>query len=1041
MGFSSLRRSSLMRTSYLLLETTENQPSTVGIVFSPEQLVQMQQLIQQTLAASGTAPTDPLLKTGPTPPKVNNLVRPRDHWSQDSEEDDEEDSGYEPTEKASNAQLDAIFQPQSALSQTSLQLLERAAKISNIATLAKLFTPGQPLAELETPLLTAFQRDDELDFPSGSGAVYSVPTDNKLQEANQMFLDALKPWLLTLQDAERLGLDVAELHKTFAASAAMIFRGSYLMNRLRTQLILRQAFPHVCKNTKPDVLAKKLSGDVEFKTDQVASLSGGQFATKLVKQRKVLEATREFADTSNRSAGAGPSGAWPNQNSNAGARQNNDSRWGRQVNQLGRGRNLFNNIRATPFNTGEILTTIFLEKFSRFEGAWQHLPLGGRTALAKEAWLVITNEEWTLQTICGARLQFLRLTDRDTSFFCSDRLFPETQSNAILLEIHSLLDRKAIRRTRLTDLSFLCPLFLISRENKKVRLIHNLKPLNACLTKLHFKMEGLPAILQVIQEGDYFIKIDLKDAYLSIPMHPKEFPFLGFSCNNEFFNWTSLPFGLSQAPWIFTKILKPVAAYLRKLGIRLSIYLDDFLVMNKVPELLFVQGQFTVKLLKCLGFEISDKSILIPSRRIIFLGFVLDSELMKVFVPEEKLDKFICEIKLILTGGRCSLQILSGLIGKMNSFCQAILPGHLHFRNVDRFLHEQLRQYESDYSQVVILSKEVLESLNWWHSCFKRFNGKPFQPPAPSIRITTDSSLFRWGAVCGSETISYAWDSTDSSHINIKELRAVLLAFRSFIKRPLKQLTTVGLWMDNCCAVHAINKFGSSSCTTLNDLACELWHLAIDFNCFLQAFYIPGKENIEADWASRYFIDCSDWQLDRNVFSQLDARYGPLILDLFASHQNSQLPEFYSWLPDPYAKAVDAFSQEWPPIGAYAFPPFNCISRLLEYVRKRKISLILIAPAWPQQVWYPSLLALLRDYPRSLPENQDLLRNPAGQGHPMMINNSLHLTVWPLSGLTCHHQLFRNQLPSSSQLLSASPRNVHTGLVGNDGWLGAVGTV
>jgi hypothetical protein len=98
----------------------------------------------------------------------------------------------------------------------------------------------------------------------------------------------------------------------------------------------------------------------------------------------------------------------------------------------------------------------------------------------------------------------------------------------------------------------------------------------------------------------------------------------------------------------------------------------------------------------------------------------------------------------------------------------------------------------------------------------------------------------------------------------------------------------------------------------------ESMAFALKQNCLLKAFYIPGKENKEADWASRFFKDGSDWQLNPLVFQELAVRFGPFSIDLFASHLNSQLPYFFSWLPDPKANAVDAFSQVWPQQGAYA---------------------------------------------------------------------------------------------------------------------------
>ena len=51
------------------------------------------------------------------------------------------------------------------------------------------------------------------------------------------------------------------------------------------------------------------------------------------------------------------------------------------------------------------------------------------------------------------------------------------------------------------------------------------------------------------------------------------------------YEFNCLPFGLSSAPWVFTKTLKPVAALLRELGVRMVIYIDDILIMAESMEL------------------------------------------------------------------------------------------------------------------------------------------------------------------------------------------------------------------------------------------------------------------------------------------------------------------------------------------------------------------------------------------------------------------------------------------------------------------------
>ena len=51
------------------------------------------------------------------------------------------------------------------------------------------------------------------------------------------------------------------------------------------------------------------------------------------------------------------------------------------------------------------------------------------------------------------------------------------------------------------------------------------------------------------------------------------------------YKFNYLPFGLACASWVFTKLLKPIVAQLRQLGIRLIIYIDNILIMAESPQL------------------------------------------------------------------------------------------------------------------------------------------------------------------------------------------------------------------------------------------------------------------------------------------------------------------------------------------------------------------------------------------------------------------------------------------------------------------------
>ena len=82
----------------------------------------------------------------------------------------------------------------------------------------------------------------------------------------------------------------------------------------------------------------------------------------------------------------------------------------------------------------------------------------------------------------------------------------------------------------------------------------------------------------------------------------------------------------SKCPRVFTKILKPAIGLLRKQGVRLIIYLDDFLLMASTEKTLSYHVTLMLTLLKMLGFVVNyQKSQLNPSQSIEFLGFRINS--------------------------------------------------------------------------------------------------------------------------------------------------------------------------------------------------------------------------------------------------------------------------------------------------------------------------------------------------------------------------------------------------------------------------------
>ena len=77
-------------------------------------------------------------------------------------------------------------------------------------------------------------------------------------------------------------------------------------------------------------------------------------------------------------------------------------------------------------------------------------------------------------------------------------------------------------------------------------------------------MESFQTAKDLIQEGGWMIKLDLKEAYHSVPVTPDHQRYLAFLWDGKCYVYCVLPFGLGPAPRVFTKITKPILVHIRQ---------------------------------------------------------------------------------------------------------------------------------------------------------------------------------------------------------------------------------------------------------------------------------------------------------------------------------------------------------------------------------------------------------------------------------------------------------------------------------------------
>jgi long-subunit acyl-CoA synthetase (AMP-forming) len=73
-------------------------------------------------------------------------------------------------------------------------------------------------------------------------------------------------------------------------------------------------------------------------------------------------------------------------------------------------------------------------------------------------------------------------------------------------------------------------------------------------------------------------KVDISNAFLHVMLHPRVRGYFRFTWKGKCYRFKAMPFGLSSAPRILTKIMKEVVAHLRAQGFRLAFYIDDIII-------------------------------------------------------------------------------------------------------------------------------------------------------------------------------------------------------------------------------------------------------------------------------------------------------------------------------------------------------------------------------------------------------------------------------------------------------------------------------
>ena len=561
----------------------------------------------------------------------------------------------------------------------------------------------------------------------------------------------------------------------------------------------------------------------------------------------------------------------------------------------------------------------------------------------------------------------------EACYFKNPKMSPD-EASFIDSKINELLDKSYISEV-LEKPHCVSPLKCVPKKNSndKFRLIHNMRYVNQFIQVPNVRYEDLSMLPNVVRKNDCYASMDLKDGFHHIKIKNEFRKYFGFQWRNQFFVWNVLSFGCSISPYFFTKILRPVVQYLRDCGIRLILYVDDFLICSAKNTILS-NIELVKDTLTDLGWTINiDKSQLSPVISIEYLGLILENDCdgnPHLKVTKKKISKLKKDINRILKLDFVSARVLSKIAGQCNFICKAVLPGRLMLRNIYKLI-----RCKSTWESQLQLTESAISDLRWWLTAFDAWNGRLVLPTEVQAQLVTDASHYGWGAHLGEHQTHGSWDHILArQHSNVRELTAVLMALRAF--RPFTKDKRVIILSDNISTVAYINHMGGPV-TQLTEIAKQIWAEAISYNVTILARHLSGKMNVQADSLSR-LLDKHEWALARPTFKYLDATWGPHTVDRFASATTTQLPIYNARYLDPNHMQVDALAQQdWKRNNNFVNGPFRLLDRILAVIEDQEAHATVIAPYWPAQPWCQKLMNLSITTPIRISRKSIIQLNPA----------------------------------------------------------------
>ena len=406
-------------------------------------------------------------------------------------------------------------------------------------------------------------------------------------------------------------------------------------------------------------------------------------------------------------------------------------------------------------------------------------------------------------------------------------------------------------------------------------MILDLRYINQHILKQKVKFENWRVGLDYLEKDSYFTKFDLKSGYHHLDIFPEHQPFLAFSWVMPdgkpcYFMFTVLPFGLSSAPYIFTKLLRPLVKHWRSQVIHNVVYLDDGFDVERNESLSKNYSEKIRSDLALAGFiSNDDKSVWVPVQVITWLGIIWDGLQGKILITESRIEKALLHINNAIQVPRLSARSLASIVGKIISMSPVL--GNLS-RIMTRHCQMSVAAAQ-DWDSLFILDRYCLAELEFWKGNLSSVNARSVSDVCfPATAIYFDASNVACaGHIAGRDVYAHrmfteAERQESSTYRELLAIQFVLTSFSTFLPHSKVK------WFTDSQGAARILQVGSMN-FNLHKLAFDMFSFCFKFGIDLDIQWVPRSLNDKADYLSK-IVDYDDWELAPETFHRLNDLWG-----------------------------------------------------------------------------------------------------------------------------------------------------------------------